>query len=531
MQAIKFVKFLCAISLFGIVAFLCACGEKTPAEIEQINKKKAELAVRRAQVMSAEGKTKDAIKMLETAYQECGARANICEALANAFIADGQTASAGIFYEQAFDCDNEKIDLLIFAANAYEQTDSLDAAIKVYEKFLKKSPNNITATKAIAKIHEKQGNFDKALNAYLDALKTSKRNPDTTEATIIGGLFAKLGNMTQAKLWLEASLKASLPENIKTRTEIYVNLIDVYLARKDMANLEKTIAALDAIDKKIVNEKYPTLKAKLAEFKHNLAEVEAELNAEKRRNEIEKEQLQAETKKDEPKKVAQPEANPIDKKQAQPTTDDKNAKIENPPASTENKDAKTEDKSEKKEEKTENAPKENQLNEVAKVTEKNVVTPPKKEETELQAYIRKAREAINKGDLKNAIAQANQAISKNSQSPEAWRAMAEALLANKLYNDAYLAANEAYLINPENLENAILLLQTAQKDKDENKFLNIAQSFWEKFSTSADVAFFLAQAHDVLKNDAQAISFYKKALELGLQNLDKIKIAEQRLKR
>ncbi len=524
MQAIKFVKFLSAISLFGIVAFLCACGEKTPAEIEQINKKKAELAVRRAQVMSAEGKTKDAIEMLENAYQECGARANVCEALANAFIADGQTASAGIFYEQAFDCDNEKIDLLIFAANAYEQTDSLDAAIKAYEKFLKKSPNNITATKAIAKIHEKQGNFDKALNAHLDALKTSKRNPDTTEATIIGGLFAKLGNMTQAKLWLEAALKASLPENTKTRTEIYVNLIDVYLARKDMANLEKTIIALDAIDKKIVNEKHPTLKAKLAEFKHNLAEVEAQLNAEKRRNEIEKEQqLQDDAKKEEAK-VAQSEAKPIDEKQAQPTKNEKKSNAENAPSSAENKDIKPEEKVEK-------APKENQLNEVPTEEKKNVVVAPKKEKTELQASIRKTREAINKGDLKNAISQANIAISKNSQSPEAWRIMAEALLANNLYNDAYLAANEAYLINSENLENALLLLQTAQKDKDKNQFLNIAQSIWEKFPTSADVAFYLAQAYDALKKDAEATKLYQKALDLGLQNSDKIKIAEERIKR
>ena len=46
---------------------VCAIfGEKTPEEIAQINKRKSELAVRRAQVLTAENKIKQAIEILET---------------------------------------------------------------------------------------------------------------------------------------------------------------------------------------------------------------------------------------------------------------------------------------------------------------------------------------------------------------------------------------------------------------------------------------------------------------------------------
>ncbi len=531
MQAIKFVNFFRALAFVCALFFLCACGEKSPAEIEQINKKKSELAVRRAQVMSAEGKNKDAIAMLENAYRECGARVEICEALANAFIADGQTASAGIFYEQAYNCDNSRSDLLIFAANAFEQTDSFEAALGAYEKFLKKNKNDTFVIKSIAKIHEKQGNFDKALNAQLEALKISKRNPDTSEATLIGSLFAKVGNMTQAKLWLEASLKVTLPENVATRKEIYINLIDVYLERKDMKSLENTIIALDAIDKNIINEKHPTLKAKLAEFKHRLAEVEAQLDADKRRNEIEKEQLQAEAEKNGVKKenkTPEPSKTEISSKSDENKTE--RSKTENDVKKESENAQKT--ASDNKNANEKNPELEKQLNEIQK--DNNAPSPspkpPKKEESELEKLIRKTRQAIEKGDIKGALAQANLAISKNEQSPEAWRAMAEAFLANKLYNDAYLAANEAYLINSESLESALLLLETAKKDKSEKIFLKIAQSIWNKFNNSPDVTFYLAQAHEASKNEQEAKKFYKLSLEMGLENYERVKKAQDSVK-
>ena len=277
-----------------VSVFLCSCGEKTPEEIAQINKRKSDLAVRRAQVLTSENKLKQAIEILETTLRECGTNAKVCEALANALIQDGQTASAGMFYEQAFDADNTRPELLIFAANSYEQTGSIDAAGLAFEKYIKKVPNDSSIIKNLAKIYEKQGHFDKSLNTYMSAIKLENRNPNTSEASVIGGLFANLGNMVQAKLWLETALKVTLPENKITRKEIGENLIVVYLDRKEWDNLEKTIIMLDEIDPQFVNQKYPTLKARLAEFKHKLAEVEETLNADKTRKQIEEENAKIE---------------------------------------------------------------------------------------------------------------------------------------------------------------------------------------------------------------------------------------------
>ncbi len=543
MQAIKFVKILQkVIVLFSVSVILCACGEKSPAEVERINQKKSELAVRRAQVMVSEGNFQNAISMLENAYQECGARTNICEALANAFVANGQTASAGVFYEQAFDCDNSRSELLIFAANAYEQTNSLDAAISAYEKLLKKNPNDTTAIKSLAKIYEKQGNFDKALNAYLDAIKIEKRNPDTAEAAVIGSLFAKLGNMTQAKLWLETALKVTLPENVATRKEIYLSLIDVYLSRKDMANLEKTIIALDSIDKTIVNEKYPTLKAKLAEFKHRLAEVEAQLNAEKRRSEIEKEQELAETEKEKQIQkalgndvVKQPEStqnktqekkkedSPEPQNQKQPNKEEKNTKEEPKKADNDSKQINNSNDSEKVSESL-------AVDVVENERSKAVVEQKKIEEDELQFYIRKTFEAIANKDLKNALVYANKSIEENPRSDEAWIAVTKAFMANSMHSDAYLAANEAYLLNREKIENALLFLQAVQKGKSKDFFLQSAKTIQADFEHSAEVAFYLAQAYEAVSNTPQAKQFYKKALELGLSDEKQLETAKNFLK-
>lgn len=73
MQAMKLLKNSVAPAILACAVFLCSCGEKSPEETAYINKRKSELAVRRAQVLSAENDLKGAIAMLEKAYAENGA--------------------------------------------------------------------------------------------------------------------------------------------------------------------------------------------------------------------------------------------------------------------------------------------------------------------------------------------------------------------------------------------------------------------------------------------------------------------------
>ena len=94
-----------------------------------------------------------------------------------------------------------------------------------------------------------------------------------------------------------------------------------------------------------------------------------------------------------------------------------------------------------------------------------------KQESDLQEYIRKAKEYISIKDKQNALVFANKAITESTISPDAWEVMADAFELNNLLSDAYLAANEAYLINTDSTHLAIKRLRLAQKNKDVMKVL------------------------------------------------------------
>ena len=540
MQAMKFVKLLFLIVVLTSTFFVCSCFEKTPEEIAQINKRKSELAVRRAQVMLAEDNVKGAISMLETAYSQYGVNLGICEALANAFAQDGQIASAGIFYEQAFDCDNSRVDLLVFAATSYEQTDSLDAAISAYEKLLKKSPNDVNALKSIAKIYQKQNNFQKAINAYLASIKAQHRNPDTAEAAVIGSLFAKMGNMVQAKLWLEAALKVTIPENVETRKEIGLNLITVYLERKDMQNLEKTIALLDSIDSELVNKKFPELRAKLAEFKHQLSEVQAQLTAIQTRTKLEKEQAEEQKQKEaeakriqqqieeekrleQEKKLAEQKAKQQQEAQAQALAEKQKTESKQP-----NEQKQSAEQSQKKPEQNSNLETKIETSTPIDVKEKKEPKP-EKPKADWEVYLEKAKEYIAKKDAKNALNFANKAIVEKSSRDVIWRVMAEAFELNNLANDAYLAAYEAYLLNRTE-SNALFMLRFAKKDQDKETFLKTTLSTLEKFPNQPDIVFVVASAYRENNNAQKAKEFYKKYLEAETSDAEKIKEAKEFVK-
>lgn len=535
-----------------VSVFLCSCGEKTPEEIAQINKRKSDLAVRRAQVLTSENKLKQAIEILETTLRECGTNAKVCEALANALIQDGQTASAGMFYEQAFDADNTRPELLIFAANSYEQTGSIDAAGLAFEKYIKKVPNDSSIIKNLAKIYEKQGHFDKSLNTYMSAIKLENRNPNTSEASVIGGLFAKLGNMVQAKLWLETALKVTLPENKITRKEIGENLIVVYLDRKEWDNLEKTIIMLDEIDPQFVNQKYPTLKARLAEFKHKLAEVEETLNADKTRKQIEEEnakiEQEAKQKELELQKAKEQQLKEQEQKQTQQPKDVEQSKQQS------DKKATVSEKTEEKQKTTESSTKENKeeskqvsqpkedstlvdapiKEQIVKTLPQEKVQPivkkPEQNETDIQMYIRLTKEAIKTGDKSKALEYAHKAYQENTKSTEAWSVMADAYEANGMIFEAYLAANEAYLVELDSPQLAARLLFFTQKTKNPETFLKKALSMYDKFPNSAEVSFYLAEAYALNKNTAKAKQMYKKVVEIDESESDIVKKAQEYLK-
>ena len=106
--------------------------------------------------------------------------------------------------------------------------------------------------------------------------------------------------------------------------------------------------------------------------------------------------------------------------------------------------------------------------------------------------MRLAREAVEKKDKTASVELANKTLAINPFSAPAWETMANAYALNGQFYDAFLAANEAYLIAPDNPKAAFKMLslawRSAQKDAFKRNFKTVA----EKFPEAPETAFYRA---------------------------------------
>ena len=128
MQAPKFIlKTLVLCVAIAAATTFSGCGEKSPEQIKLENQRQTDISVRRARVLMFEEKSAEAIKLLEDSYQKYGASAELCEALAYAYMQNGQLASAAMFFENASEKKGGDAELQINAAKAYEQSKAFDS--------------------------------------------------------------------------------------------------------------------------------------------------------------------------------------------------------------------------------------------------------------------------------------------------------------------------------------------------------------------------------------------------------------------
>ena len=475
MQASKYICLIfCATA--AAVALLSGCGEKSPEQIAAENKKQSELSVRRAQVLMFENKSAEAIKLLEETYQKCGSRPELCENLAYAYMQNGQLASAAMFFENAAAQKGGDAELQISAAKAYEQSKAFDSAAKAYEKYLKIKPADPVARRALASCYEKLEKYPEALNSMMEGLRVSGRNPNTAEAAKIGNLFVKTGNAIQARKWLEAAFKATLPENVETRREILVGLITVYLAQKETALLDTAVNELDKIAPNEIDQKYPKLRKQLQDFKDSLKAAEEAIKT-------------AEAKKAEELKAAE---------------DAKKAESEKSEAKPEADASKPQDltQNEAVEEKAEDAPVE-QKTDIKDETD----TPAKP--SEYDTLVQKCYDAIAKGDAAEAEKSAHLAIAENSAPEAAWRALAKAYELSDKHNDSYMAASEAYKRNPDDIDATLFYLRNASRVLNNEKFLNKVYLAHEKFPNNPEIWVDLARTYKLMGDKRNALFFYR----------------------
>ena len=505
---------LIAIFLLSALSFgLCACSEKTPEQIAAENAKKTDIAVRRSKVFLFDEKPAQAIQMLEQVYQECGPSALLCEALADAYAQDGQLPSAAMFYDRAADLKNGDPELEINAAKCYEQSNLPDSAVKAYSKYLKSKPQDMVAWKAMAKCLEKQEKYQEALNAYLAALKAAGRNPTSAEAASIGILFTKIGNVPQARRWLEAAYKATIPENVDTRREILLALLSVYLAEKETVLLNATVEELDKMEPNLVREKYPQLHAQLTEFFKNLKEAEEAIKAEKAKKEAEE------------KEKAKKEAEEKAKKEAEAKAISESAKKEeNAGSQAEPEPGKPASPAQQTNSQPPQDPKsaitetfsiaEEQIRDV-EIKDESPEDTLKSAEGSFEKLLELSKRSLAKGDAKTAEQAAHRAIAANRNDSQGWRALAKAYELQNRDNDSYMAAREAYVRASDDINATLFYLRNASRIQNNEIFLNSLYRAHEKFPNNVEILVGLARTYKLIGDNRNAKYFYNVFLNMA----------------
>ncbi len=514
---------LIAIFLLSALSFgLCACSEKTPEQIAAENAKKTDIAVRRSKVFLFDEKPAQAIQMLEQVYQECGPSALLCEALADAYAQDGQLPSAAMFYDRAADLKNGDPELEINAAKCYEQSNLPDSAVKAYSKYLKSKPQDMVAWKAMAKCLEKQEKYQEALNAYLSALKAAGRNPTSAEAASIGILFTKIGNVPQARRWLEAAYKATIPENVDTRREILLSLLSVYLAEKETVLLNATVEELDKMEPNLVREKYPQLHAQLTEFFKNLKEAEEAIKAEKAKKEAEEKEKAKKEAEEKAKKEAEEKA----KKEAQEAKaiSESAKKEENAGSQAEPEPGKPASPAQQTNSQPPQDPKsaitetfsiaEEQIRDV-EIKDESPEDTLKSAEGSFEKLLELSKRSLAKGDAKTAEQAAHRAIAANRNDSQGWRALAKAYELQNRDNDSYMAAREAYVRAPDDINATLFYLRNASRIQNNEIFLNSLYRAHEKFPNNVEILVGLARTYKLIGDNRNAKYFYNVFLNMA----------------
>ena len=514
---------LIAIFLLSALSFgLCACSEKTPEQIAAENAKKTDIAVRRSKVFLFDEKPAQAIQMLEQVYQECGPSALLCEALADAYAQDGQLPSAAMFYDRAADLKNGDPELEINAAKCYEQSNLPDSAVKAYSKYLKSKPQDMVAWKAMAKCLEKQEKYQEALNAYLAALKAAGRNPTSAEAASIGILFTKIGNVPQARRWLEAAYKATIPENVDTRREILLSLLSVYLAEKETVLLNATVEELDKMEPNLVRAKYPQLHAQLTEFFKNLKEAEEALKAEKAK----KEAQEKEKAKKEAEEKAKKEAEEKAKKEAQEAKaiSESAKKEENAGSQAAPEPGKPASPAQQTNSQPPQDPK-SAITEIFSIAEEQIRDVEIKDESpedtlksaegSFEKLLELSKRSLAKGDAKTAEQAAHRAIAANRNDSQGWRALAKAYELQNRDNDSYMAAREAYVRAPDDINATLFYLRNASRIQNNEIFLNSLYRAHEKFPNNVEILVGLARTYKLIGDNRNAKYFYNVFLNMA----------------
>ena len=223
---------LCTALLSSLV-FLVAC--KSPEE------KKAE-QILQARSFTEAGATSNALEILEKLAEQYPNDEEILGSIGLVYSMESDYKTAAFFLEQAHlqaPSDTERL---------YQAYLGLEAAMlpsgQLLEKLSSQGTDRMTSELWIrlGRIRQSENKVQPALEAYLKGVDPKTTTPSPEVATSIGQLFAKTGNLIQAKIWLQIAVSDGGPYSLTALFE----LLEINLRQQDWISAESVITELDA---------------------------------------------------------------------------------------------------------------------------------------------------------------------------------------------------------------------------------------------------------------------------------------------
>lgn len=497
-------------ALVSSLALLVAC--KSPEE------KKAEQILQIRSFTEA-GATSDALQLLERLAEQYPNDEEILGSIGLVYSMEGDVKTAAFFLEQAHlqaPNDTERL----YQAYLGQEAAMLPAG-QLLEKLARQAPNMMKSELwvRLGEIREGENKIQPALEAYLKGADPETTKPSPEVATSIGQLFAKIGNLDQAEVWLQIAASDRGPNAL---TALF-GLLEINLRQQDWLKAESVIAQLDtqfpgAINaseweetrKEIVSwrEAQIAMKAELSKTRiESVKPVEGNSASEGNNAVIEsKDQVIADLEAAE----AMADAPAIEIK----NTDSTITEVPISPLESGEPEAMLSVSEESDKSYFEMASAENDTEDTG--TANSLETTEAQLPRTIQELLSDASTAELEQDYKSAINNYWTAMGINNNRADIWNLLSRAYLIDGQIANADVAALEAVRLEPLTVSYTLDYLRVAQKSKAPNAFLAELEIAYSRFSDSAEIILSLARAHErISEQNVTARNLYLRFIEIA----------------
>lgn len=517
-------------ALLSSLILLVACDspeEKKAAQIVQ------------ARSYSEEGDTSEALEILEKLSEQYPNDEEILGSIGLVYTINGDFKTAAFFLEQAHlqaPNDNERLYL------AYQ---GLEAANLPAEELLEKIANQATDRMTpelwvrLGEIRQNKNKLQPALEAYLKGADPETTKPSSEVAASIGDLFVKIGNLSQAEIWLQIAASEEGPNAL---TALF-GLLEINLRQQDWVKAENIIAQLDkqfpgAIDaseweetrQQIVSwrEAQNAMKAELSKVKikerqsaeqinvsnrsyDNSAVIEgkdqviADLDTAEAMAEMPALEAQTNSRDSDIENINNPEVGTSEVSTTEapiyPIETDDPGGISYP-----SEDSNTSD--------IEITNTQSDTGNIENLNSPEVTEAPKPRT--IQELLSDARAAELKQDYKSAITNYWTAMGLDNNRADVWNLLSRTYLIDGQIANADIAALEAVRLEPLTVSYTLDYLRVAQKSKAPDSFLAQLEIAYSRFPENAEIILSLARAHErISEQNVTARRLYLRFIEIA----------------